>query len=533
MNKPSADLFTNYRTSQAQSTLLGNIIAVLMMVSLTIAVVQLGERIFPEWHGVYLVWASLLISMEAIYTRKYSRQLEGRERIFFRISEWIAILVALKILIYLVHDPAQLLIDLPLWQQDFFGAFFTGEYMLAIAVALAVWFNSAGFSGALERLYERDEDTLWDELGKLQNALNDVRRGISTRIFLMGSIIVILAALSRVDATAILRTVGKPPPGYSGPVINVLAYFLMALVMLSQTQFAMMRVRWLWQRLPMPPGLGKNWIKYGLLFFLALAIIVFFLPTEYSVGLFDTLRYVLDFLIRAVTFFLLLLAFPFTLCASLFRSTQENQSPMPPPSLPPAGMQAAPAQPVAWLEILKSMLFWAIFLGVIVFALRYYLMQNTALWKALSSFPLINWIGRAWRGFWKWARGANRQLTGLVQAGIKRLRTQRMMIPTQAIRRVFNFNRLNPREKIIYFYLNLVELAGEQGIARKPSQTPYQYENRLIGEVPEVNQDLRGLTDTFIEARYSQHPVEQPTAEQANSLWERIKAVLKSWRRAE
>jgi hypothetical protein len=124
-------------------------------------------------------------------------------------------------------------------------------------------------------------------------------------------------------------------------------------------------------------------------------------------------------------------------------------------------------------------------------------------------------------------------LTGLVQAGIKRLRTQRMMIPTQAIRRVFNFNRLNPREKIIYFYLNLVELAGEQGIARKPSQTPYQYENRLIGEVPEVNQDLRGLTDTFIEARYSQHPVEQPTAEQANSLWERIKAVLKSWRRAE
>ncbi|RPJ51973.1 MAG: hypothetical protein EHM21_01430, partial [Chloroflexi bacterium] len=293
MNNASSDLFASYRASQAQSTLFGSIMAVLMMLSLAFAVVQLGERIFSEWNGGYLVWASLIIALEAIYTRKRTREMEGREKIIFRISEWVAIAVALKLLIYLVNDPGQILADLPGWQKDFLSNFFTGEYMLAIALALAVWFNSAGLANSLERLYERDEDTLWDELGKLQNALNDVRRGLTTRVFIIGTVIVVMAALSRFDATAIFREIGKPPPGYYGPVVNVLFYFLLALVLLSQTQFALMRIRWMWQRLPMPPGLAKNWFRYGLLFFLALAIIVFFLPTEYTVGFFDTLRYLL------------------------------------------------------------------------------------------------------------------------------------------------------------------------------------------------------------------------------------------------
>jgi hypothetical protein len=533
VNKPSADLFTSYQTSQAQSTLFGDIIAVLMMVSVSVAVVQLGERIFPEWHGLYLVITTLLLAIEAMVSRKRAQLLEGREKVIFRISEWIAILVALKLLIYMVNGPEQLFKDLPLWEKDFIQSFFTGEYLLAIALAIATWINSAGFAGALERLYERDEDTLWDELGKLQNALNDVRRGISTRIFVMGAIVVLLAALSRFDATAIIRSYGKPPPGYNGPVINVLFYFILALVLLSQTQFALMRIRWLWQRLSMPEGLAKTWIKYGLLFFLALAIIVFFLPTEYSIGLFDTLRYVFQYLIQAVLFVLMLLAFPFTLCASLFRSPAAEQAPLPPPSTPPITPAAPAAQPIAWLEILKSLLFWIFFLGVIVFALRYYLSQNTALWKLLTSFPLFKWVNEAWKGLWKWVRRANRQLAGLVQEGFKRLRAQRVIIPTQAIRRFLNFNQLSPREKIIFFYVSMIELGGQQGITRKPSQTPYQYENRLTREIPEVNQDLHTLTDTFIEARYSQHPFEQPKAEQASSLWERIKAILKSWKREE
>jgi hypothetical protein len=305
----------------------------------------------------------------------------------------------------------------------------------------------------------------------------------------------------------------------------------MAMVLLSQTQFALMRVRWLWQRLPMPANLAKNWIRYGLLFFLCMAILVFFLPTEYSIGLFDTLRIVLDFMFRLASFLLLLIALPFTLCVSLFKLGAGGQTPQPqtPPAIP--YLSSSPAQPIAWLDILRSLAFWIIFLAVIFFALRFYLSQNEAIWKAITSFPLFRWISAAWGSFWKWLSGANRQIAGLMQTGIKRLRAQRSVAPTNVIRRMFNLARLNPREKIIYFYLNLVAMGGERGLERKPAQTPYQYEDRLRDAVPEVDQELHGLTSTFIEARYSQHPVEQPIAEQAGSLWDRIKEVLRNWKR--
>ncbi len=531
MNKPSFDLPGNARTSQGQTVLFGNIMAVLMMVILAAAVVLAGERLFPEWQGGYLVWVCLFISIEAITTRKHAKELEGRDKIFFRISEWIAIAVALKLLLYLIHGPAQLLRDLPLWQEDFVPNFFTGEYMLALVVAALVWFSSAGFSGDLESLYDRDMDTRWDELGKLQNVLRDVRRRITTRIFIIGSLVVVLAVVSHVDASAIFRSSGKPIPGNNAPVILVLAYFILALVLLSQTQFALLRIRWLWQQMPISPSLAKNWIKYGLLFFIVLAVIVFFLPTNYSIGLLDTLRYVLEYFLRFVSFLVVLIALPFTFCLSLFKlSTAQNtqQPEAPPPMMPP---QAAPGQPVAWLEFIRSLAFWIIFLGVIIFALRFYLTQNVALWKAITAFPLFRWIAGAWQGFWKWVKGANRQIAGLVQTGIKRLRAQRVAAPAQAIRRIFNFARLSPREKIIYFYLNLIEFGGERGLERKPSQTPYQYETCLDDAVPEVSQELHGLTDTFVEARYSRHPVEQPHAERAHSFWERIKTVLKEWKR--
>ncbi len=530
MNKPVFDLLTNIRNSQGQTVLFGKIIAILMMTSFAVAVVQIGERLAPDWRGEYLVWTSLVIGIEAMVTRGHAKVLEGRERIIFLVSEWIAIAVALKILLYLVHGPAQLLTDLPLWQENFLQNFFTGEYLLAILVAGLVWLNSIGFAGELEDLYDRDMDTRWDELGKLQNAIHDVRRRMITRIFVMGTLVVTMAAISRVDTSAIFRPFGKPPSGYYAPVVNALVYFVMALVLLSQTQFALLRIRWLWQQMPISPNLTKNWIRYALAFFVFLGLLVVFLPTEYSIGLFDTLRYVVNFVMRIATFLLMLIAIPFTLCMSLFRFSNST-TPLQPAQQPTPPFVPSPAQPIAWLEIIRSLAFWIIFLGVIFFALRYFLSQNQALWQAILRFPLFRWISAAWDGFWKWLRGANQQIAGLVKTGIKRLRAQRTAVPTQVIRRLFNIARLNPREKIIYYYINLVETGGEQGLVRKPAQTPYQYENRLRGAMPEVEQELHGLTDTFIEARYSQHPVEQTNADQASSLWERIKAALLNFKR--
>lgn len=533
MNKPSYDLLTNLRTGQGQTLLFGKVMVALLMCTLAISVVHIGERFTPGWGGAYLIFSCLIIAVEAMVIRKRAKELEGQERVIFHVSEWIAILIALKILIYLIRGPAQLLVDLPRWQENFIENFFSGEYIVAIVLAAIVWFNSYRFAGDLEDLYDEDIDTGWDELGKLQNALHTLHSRISTRIFIMGSVVVLLTALSRVDATAVFRSLGKPPAGYYAPVVNVLAFFIIALVLLSQTQFAMLRSRWLWQQIPVNPGIAKNWVKYGLLFFIVMAIIVFFLPTEYTVGLIDVLRYILGLIFQLLALLLTILTIPFTFCLSLFRISSENPEPTTPaqPAAPPMIFDSPAQQPIGWLEILRSLLFWLIFLAVIFFAFRFYFAQNAALWKVISSFPLFRWVRTIWNGLWKWVRGANRQIRGMVKAGIARLRAQRTASPVETIRRMFNFGRLNPREKIIYFYVHLVAAAGEQGLERKPSQTPYQYETRLREAIPEVDQELHNLTDTFLEARYSQHPIEQPNAEQANSLWERIKAALREWKR--
>jgi hypothetical protein len=527
---PSPILLQERDRSQTLAVVAGHVLVVLMMMTFAMGVVYLGGRLVPTWRGGYLVWLSLVLSLEAIYTRKRARLLEGREKAFFRISEWIAIAVAIKILLYLINDPAQLLEDLPRWQENFVENFFTAEYVLALVLSLGFWLVTVAYSGELEDLHEREKDAEWDELGKLQNALKDIRGRISSRIFIIGTLLVIMAVASRIDASAIFRARGAPPPGYQAPVANVLVYFILGLVMLSLTQFALMRTRWLSQRLAVSPGLAKNWIRYGLAFFAVLAVVVFFLPTEYSLGLLDTLRYSLDFLIRAVAFLFTLILLPLTWCLSLFRFSQSEVSesqPAAPFSPPPVAGQ--PGQPLPWLEVVRSLAFWIIFIGVIAFALRYYLMQNSALWQTIRAFPLVRWLAGALSGLWSWLKGANRQLGSLVRSGIKRLRPKNVRLPGLAIRRMLNPARLDPREKIIFYYLNLIHLGGERGLDRRPAQTPYQYEVRLVDAMPDVGQELRELTGSFVEARYSRHPVEEPHAAQAASLWERIKAILRSW----
>lgn len=534
MIKPAFDPLSIYQKAQQQSAILAHVMIVLMMALLAASFALFGARLIPKWNGTFLVILCLIISIEAIYNRKRTDDMELRERLIFRASEAVAFAIIAKILLYIVHNPAQILKDIPLWQQNFLESFFTAEYLLVLVIMLAVWLISLAYAGELEDLYNRENDAVWDELGKLQNVLHEIRSRIAARLFLIGAAVVVFSVLSRLDTSVVLRQ-HQGGLAMIAPILIVVGYFLLALVMLSTTQFALLRTRWLWQRLPISPKVAANWLKFGLLAFIVLAVIVMFLPTHYSIGLIDTLRLAFEYLLRAFSFLVFLITLPFTICLSilsLFRGNaqEEPQQPMASPQVPPI---TQPGEPLAWIEFLRSLLFWALFLAVIFFALRYYLQQNAALWNAITRFPLIRWIAGAFRGLWMLLRGANREVASLVKKGILRLRAQRVTAPAQAIRRLRSLARMNPRERIIYFYLSLVQLGGERGIDRSPAQTPYHYEQRLGSAIPEIDSELHNLTETFLEARYSQHPVEQPQSDQASSLWERIKAVLKDWKREE
>jgi hypothetical protein len=86
---------------------------------------------------------------------------------------------------------------------------------------------------------------------------------------------------------------------------------------------------------------------------------------------------------------------------------------------------------------------------------------------------------------------------------------------------------LNPRQKVLFFYLAMIRRGSESGVPRRPDQTPSEYSSILEEKVSDVSPEVDGLTEAFSEARYSQHPVEEARAGQVKTYWERIRLKLK------
>jgi hypothetical protein len=528
MNAASPEPVSPIQSGTNLALAVGYTLICLMMVTLAIGVIFAGTRLIPAWNGTYLAGLALFFSIEAIYSQKHTADLDQKEKTLFRITEWISFAVLIKIVLYLVHGPAQLLNDIPLWRSQFFETFFTAEYVLALLLSIIVWWTSKDCSAAIEELYERESEASWDDLGKVQNALRDIRNRISSRIFIFGTILVAMAVLARLDISTPFMNAGEITRGNLFPVLNVLAYFILGLLLLSQTQFALLRARWIHQHLPVSGNLARNWMKYGLAFFVILAAIVAVLPTNYSLGLFETLEVVLRFIIQAINFLFMLIMLPITLCLSLFSSGSATTSEPPSESLGKF-MAATAKTPLPWWEFLKSLLFWVIFIGVIIFAIRYFLLQNTALWKSIRSFAFYRWLASQWKRFVDSIKGVNQQVGAVIKTGLRKLRIQQANLPVSPLRKIINPSRLSARGKIVYYYLNLLKIASERGLERAPSQTPFQYQQQLNRAIPEIEPDLDQFTTVFVETRYSQHPVEDSTANTARGLWEGIEVILRRW----
>jgi hypothetical protein len=90
-----------------------------------------------------------------------------------------------------------------------------------------------------------------------------------------------------------------------------------------------------------------------------------------------------------------------------------------------------------------------------------------------------------------------------------------------------NPRRLDPRQKIIFYYLALVRRANEAGLPRKDGQTPYEYAHTLTSSLEEGKDGVEALTESFVEARYSRHDIPLKEARRIESIWETIRRVLR------
>ena len=192
---------------------------------------------------------------------------------------------------------------------------------------------------------------------------------------------------------------------------------------------------------------------------------------------------------------------------------------------PPPLTPLPAATPWPWLELLKSLLFWAVFIGVIVAALVIYLRQNQELLQGLIRLPRL----RQWFGRWDWLRARLLRAAQRVAAWPASLRRSAPVMPASASA-AWNFislRRLSARERVQFYYLAFVRRGREHGWPRRPGQTPLEYEQMLSATLPESQPDVAALTASFNEARYSQHQISVGQVSLVQRAWEKIKHALR------
>ena len=243
-------------------------------------------------------------------------------------------------------------------------------------------------------------------------------------------------------------------------------------------------------------------------------------------GFFQTIGYLLGLILGLGQYLILLLLMPFMLLAGLFNqptqpAPQSQFQPVPQAKLPPP----APPLDIPWWNIIQSILFWGALVGVVAFALIQYLRLNKNLWNRIKSIPVIHWFNQTWQLFWAWIKGVNQNVSTYINLRLKQLSPT----PSSSAKREW-FRKnvpLSPRDRVIDLYLTLVQIGKENGIHRKAGQTPYQYSQELAHNLPDVTPEVSDLTEAFVEARYSQHPVEEEKISPLHREWERIKNAFR------
>ena len=519
------NLQNNFLANRRLSFIAGQIILCIMMVCVGLTFAYFGERMVPGWNGSYLAWFFLAIAVETIISRNTSRALSGRDKWIFVASEFIFIAILIKILLYFRYGFDQLLIDVQRWQTDL-STFFTFEFFVDVLLAFGARIFFAQVLADFESLQSEAEDVYSENIGIMEKDRLSTHQRLMEMILGAGLAIAFITALTRVRLPNQLGI----PDAWQAPVFNVVLYFVLALIVLSQSQFALLHGRWLWQRTQVSPGLSKNWIVYTLAFFVFLGFLVLLLPTHYSLQLLYGLEVGFGFIVKIFMYVLAVIAYLVSLFLSLFSKPSQQAAPeaQPAPQFNPV-QPATPTTPIPWLETVRAVVFWLIFGAVLIYAIKMYVLQNTLLLSKLGHNSIIAWFMGGLKSIWSWLLGVNRQVSATLAATFLKGRSILTASGDAENSEFANPRKLPPRQKVIFYYLTLVRRSSQRGLPRKPNQTPLQFEETLRTTLPEVENEIEALTGSFVEARYSKHEINGEKVNLLQDFWKRVMTTLRNW----
>lgn len=477
----------------------------LMVTALAFTTMELIKAIWEGWDGALLPLIAFFIALEALWSRRITQDMVilAKEWVMHHIFEWVVILLLLKIYLYFLRDPTQILRDFLLWDDNFFKYFFTPEYILLVVCAVMFWLIAILYSAPLKQL-EEDKDLLDQE--KMGFTFNDryyARKQLMGSIFSLGAIQLIITTALHSNLALIPKAV-VPVEKF---IAFLIAYFLFGFVLLAVNQYNLQKARWYLSDVPVADNVSRRWITYSAIFLLLITILVLFLPTSYALGIFPAFRYLGDLMIYIfglVQFFVIL---PFIALMTLLGGLFRNQPLEVEPDSYPEFVPAQPAPPFigdlsSWM-LVKSFIFWSIFIFLTYFAIRFYIQQRKGLFEYLKSLSIISWLKQTWQRLKQLLRLAGKYSQSTIQNGLNKIRSlvKRPGINLPSL--VDLARRLSPRQGIIIAYVELTFWLGKHDYQRKSSQTPAEYAVNLVKQVPDLQHDISKITTLFTRARYS------------------------------
>jgi len=508
------------------------------LVCFVLGLVAFGLAIAPDWETRFLVILSAVVGVEAfLYSRRLTRSA-------FLFKEWLVLLVPPIVLVrflpYLDDPGASIGRDVANWWHDP-GTFFTLAFVADTIVLLFAWSIVFICTQSLNQLRVQEGEILDQTDARFKELYEDNWRAYDHseplrrlgQFYLWGGVIlVIFAAMASIGTTqlfnvaALGQLIGFQRPSLHLALANVFLYFILGLLLLGEAHYVRQRTIWRLDRLSVPSEVATRWVSAVIGLVLAAAILAVILPTSYAMTLGQLVGYVVYAFVEVFAYFAAAIFYVIFLIARLFGGSSgggETPHPAAPPHLPPVASAPPGASP---LDTVRSLIFWLIALGILVYCLG-------VLWRkrgpSLARLPLARILLMPVRLI-LWLVGLVGRIGREVgQAVVNAVPTLFRHVPTTPPRafRFVSLSRLGPRELVEYFYLSVCERAGQLGHPRPPGVTPLEYRTMLRESLPLVDPELDALTDAFVEARYGPHATTRSRAQLVREQWQILKVKLR------
>ncbi len=532
-----AEYSTDTRRNEGIFRLVSYALVMLMMTCAAVSFSTLIHYVFPDWNASVVGALAFFTAFERLLVHARLRNLYifSREWALLMGAQWLVLALVIRLTMSLSHGLRAFQADLASLSGGFLDYWFPPEFVIALAISIAVWSLTGSAAELLEEM-GLDQTRIRREAPLLDSRYVPPRARLMSFIFTLGTALIVFTGLVRVNVREMFAFSADHPALHLNAVSSgggtTLLYFLFGLALLSQSQFISLHTSWRLQGARINRELALRWGPYSLLFLVVLVAVVSLLPTHYGLSFLTTLGYVLDILI-SILFFIaqLLLSILFLLIGFLFSifGVEAPQTELPQPPLlpePPIG-EALPQGGPGWWGLLRSILSWLLLLGIVGFALSSFLRQHSGFAQALGRIPGARWLAGAWRWLSGWFTGVRTRVASIVESGIARVRSLRRRPAGVFSNGFLSLRRLDPRQRIFHFYLAMVRRGGEKGLPRGSSQTPNEYAASLESALPAVDAEIEALTTAFADARYSRHTVAASDANLVKATWARVRDALR------